>query len=148
MKKYFFPVMLVVIIGVIHIAGLYILFFAGGKIKDAELIIGDSDIYSGEEIEGAMQVVLDHFHSSRSFYDCELLELCYDEDDDYIQGEIERCSERERYRDSDIIIVVSKFYVGSSASTEWNLDTTYSGFQWILTRSDGEEAWAISDSGY
>ena len=96
----------------------------------------DSDLFTDEEIEDAMKVVIDHFN--KEFKGCTLTELKYIGDDELTS-----------YKKSGVtIVLVSSFDVGSSpVAGGLDINTTYTNWKWILDRKESGQYY-ITGSGY
>ena len=99
---------------------------AKGNIRGAVRNVPQSYIYTPKEIHDAMDVAMKHFKDH--FSGCTLREISYDEE----------ISNREspdwaaQYGAEEAIVLVSSFYTG---------------WKWILTRSNGG-AWTLQTWGY
>ena len=110
-----------------------------GSVK---IVDHSSEIYSDEDIEAAMKVVMQAFdESSELWY---LLELSYIGDEwlDSYQDWADR-------NDADeVIVILSDFYISYfSDNPTMNTGSKYEDYNWILVRNEGEE-WRIVDRGY
>ena len=110
-----------------------------GSVK---IVDRSSEIYSDEDIEAAMEVVMQAFdESSELWY---LLELSYIGDEwlDSYQDWADR-------NDADeVIVILSDFYISYfSDNPTMNTGSKYEDYNWILVRNEGEE-WRIVDRGY
>ncbi len=120
-----------------------LLFFLGnrGDASQVQRIIGESQVYTEEEIAQAMDEVEDYFQ--RNFEGCKLLTLQFDDN---------WWRQREAWEEYDgvnqVMVLRSSFYVepnggDGSLSQDW----TYNDWQWILTRSNGGN-WVRIGHGY
>ena len=138
MKKKFFVILLVLVI-----LGVVLLYFlpTGGDVRIVRQEIGDSASFSAEEIHGAMETAQEHFR--KEFDDCTLLTITYDEEysDRLAPGWAEN------YGAEEAIVLYSSFWVGANAEACFNPNSTYSKWQWILTRNRGED-WVLQTWGY
>ena len=115
---------------------------ADGIISTVEKTIGESDIYSAEDIDSAMQAVLDVF--SKEFRRCTLKELAYDEDTSIAESG----RRAEEYSADKIIVLISSFDVDSVELEDGLIaGSSYTDWLWILTRSENE-VWTVQDWGY
>ena len=94
------------------------------------------------EIESAIDVTLDYF--KKNFEGCTLTEITYlgdDKLDDFQEF-------AERNNADDVIVFVSAFEAGDSGGDgSLNPNSTYTNWNWILVRTDGEN-WKHVDHGY
>lgn len=101
----------------------------------------ESEIFSQEDIQQAMNKVMEYFN--KEFDGCELTSLWYDEE---FSGK--RADEwAEQYEAEEAIVLLSNFDVGASGGDgSLNPNSTYSNWNWILVRSDGD--WELKTWGY
>lgn len=130
MNKFFqFFIILIIVLG---LSGCGITFLARKN-------VGDSKIFSKEDIEEAMDIVCEEIKKSEGYV---LLELKYEED--FCKKQMEYYTER--YGIDEAIVLRSKFFV--SKETEGALEKgEIAKWSWILTRNIGEE-WELKDAGY
>ena len=131
----FLPVLLVLIVVLVHFLP------KGGDVRIVRREIGDSVRFTAEDIEGAMQTAQEHFR--KEFEGCTLLTITYDEEysDRLASGWAEN------YGAKEAIVLYSSFFVGANAEACFNPNSTYSKWQWILTRNQGED-WVLQTWGY
>lgn len=130
---------------ILFLAFILILSLAGcrrGNVRYLETTIGDSDIYTREDIEQAIDVVSKFFQ--KEFEGCTLRTMEYNEPET-----IRRAKEwAEQYDAEEAIVLLSSFTVGIYGSDgSLNPGSTYENWQWILTRNSGE-AWTLQTWGY
>lgn len=115
---------------------------AKGKVDNVYKVIGDSDVYSAYEIEKAMNIVISQFR--KGFTGCTLTEIAYNEE----SSEKASAQWADQYGADEAIVLVSSFEVDASGG-EGNLqpNSTYDGFAWVLTRSNGGR-WTLRTWGY
>lgn len=119
-----------------------ILASCGGKVDGVKRIIGQSDFFTPEEIDDAMDTVSFFFYWD--FRGCTLTELAYDEGYS-LKGS---ASWAARYGEEEAIVLLSRFLVDESGGDGSLLpNSTYEGYQWILTRSRGGR-WVLRCWGY
>lgn len=114
----------------------------GGNIRHVMPAIGPSDLYTGAEIEDAMDIVLDYF--KKEFDGCTLTRLEYDETAvwDGLMGWAAQ------YHEGQAIVLLSDFDVDSSGGDgSLNPGDTYRNWKWILTRT-GSGKWTLRTWGY
>lgn len=114
----------------------------GGKIENTAKILSESEFYSEEEINEAMNQVMDYFEAE--FEGCTLTQLEYEE-----ELSLSQAPEWEKQYDADeVIVLTSSFDVDSSGGDgSFNPNSTYDGWQWILARTQ-DSAWEIKTYGY
>lgn len=114
----------------------------GGNVNNVKITDYSSEIYSDAEIESAIDVTLDYF--KKNFEGCTLTEITYlgdDKLDDFQEF-------AERNNADDVIVFVSAFEAGDSGGDgSLNPNSTYTNWNWILVRTDGEN-WKHVDHGY
>lgn len=117
----------------------------GGAEKSAETQnaqFEQSQIYSEEDIESAVQIISDYF--DEEFEGCTLTELYYSGDS--YADEFNEFAEI--YGADEAIILISSFDVGSSGGDgSLNPNSTYNDWNWILVRNNGGK-WEYVDHGY
>ncbi len=113
-----------------------------GKIDHVRLSMDASNIFSEQDIRDAMNIVTAHFREH--FGGCTLTDLTYDE-----AFSAKHSAERAtQYQADQAIILKSSFdvdYTGGDGSL--NPNSTYTEWQWILTRNSGG-AWELQTWGY
>lgn len=115
---------------------------------DVEIQIGESQNFSEEEIQDAVNLVKKKFN----FQDCTLTKLWYDEEKaeqmkesylNYGRGSINGV------KAENIIVIHSEFDVDKSGRNPvFSPGTTYSNYSWTLIRNNKNSQWAIDDQGY
>ena len=104
--------------------------------------IGKSNVYTKEEIENAIDVIVKQFESTY-FNNCTLTDLWYDEDA-AIKQQTEWAKE---YKVENVIVIFSNFKTGSlSSESPLTSHTTYNNYNWILVKKGNN--WEIRDQGY
>lgn len=116
------------------------------KVVDVE--IGQSSIFSKEEINDAVETVKNHF----SFEGAALTKIWYDQEKDYHLSESYLTNGKGSINNSkkeNTIVLLSNFDVGFlGVSPALNANSTYSDYQWVLIRDSQTDSWRIDDSGY
>lgn len=113
----------------------------GIRVQAAIRCLAGSEKYSQEDIQQAMDIVVEHF--TKEFKGCDLQELWYDEafSEKYAQDWAEQ------YEAEEAIILLSNFYVHEhGAEGCFNPDYTYKDWSWILVRDEGD--WELKTWGY
>lgn len=130
MNKFFqFFIILIIVLG---LSGCGITFLAWKN-------VGDSKIFSKEDIEEAMDIVCEEIKKSEGYV---LLELKYEED--FCKKQMKYYMKQ--YSADEAIVLRSKFFV--SKETEGTLEKgEIAKWSWIITRNIGEE-WELKDAGY
>ena len=120
----------------------FLLVGCGGNVKNVEIAEYDSEIYSHEEIDDAMEAAMAYF--KKEFSGCTLRELKYI-GDEQLSGYEEFAL---RIHARDVIVLVSTFEVDSSGGDgSLNPNSTYTNWKWILgLGADGR--WQHIDHGY
>ena len=129
-------VIILLLLGAVSI----LLLTSGGNIRKAERIIGESTLYTQQEIEAAMDVAVQQF--KRNFDGCTLLRIAYDE----ALTLKEREYQIEKFGKDHIIVLVSDFYVGNHAEPTFSPNQTYQNWKWILEKTI--LGWKLIGSGY
>ena len=115
----------------------FMLFFSG-----TERVLCESELFEEEDIQTAMDAVIVNF--KLDFKGCKLTEVRYEEEINLRDG----AQWAEQYGADEAIVLLSTFEVGKSGGDgSFNPNSTYTNWQWILTRNEGER-WEIRTSGY
>lgn len=116
--------------------------FETGNVSNVKIIPIESEIYSNEEINNAIDVILDYFE--KNFNGCSLLEIEYigdENNDDYRDWAI-------RNNKSEVIVFISNFKVNPNGGNGvLNSNSEYDDYSWILVRNENEN-WKYVDGGY
>jgi len=119
-----------------------------GNVQNAEIHIGSSSIFSEDEINAAVTAVLNKF---KDFTGCTLLKLWYDESEsnNHVQSYMNygRGSQN-GVEQTNVIVLFSNFYAGSTACPSLNRNSTITNWSWILTRESAACEWTVDDWGY
>ena len=115
-----------------------------GDSSQVTKIIPNSNIYTKQDIENAMNVVTDYFKNAENLQYCTLTELYYNEAISSDTSEVLA----EQYEAEEGIILISSFDVGAeNKHSGLDANRTYNNFKWILVRSNGG-AWTLETWGY
>ena len=116
-----------------------------GDVSEVKIRKVESKLYSQEDIDAAIAVIIDEF---RSWQGCKLTEIYYAGDETnqqenayYIEGGVYE-------KAKEMIVLESSFEVdesGGDGSLEAN--STYDNWEWLLVREDGG-TWKHVDHGY
>ena len=135
-------VVIVVLLGYFVIVYLNRYSFEKGDISSVQIIPIESEIYSNNEINSAINVILEYFEEN--FNGCLLMKIGYigdEKNSDYINW-------AKRNNKTDVIVLVSKFKVDSHGGDgSLNPNSEYDEWKWILARNKDEE-WKHVDHGY
>jgi hypothetical protein len=113
-----------------------------GNISNVESPAVDSQVYSQEEIEQAMQVIEKEFKQNWS--GCTLKELYYAGDTMCLEYSEVAGS----FESDEILVLLSSFDDDASGKDgSLNLDSTYTTWKWILARRQNEDL-SLVDVGY
>lgn len=114
-----------------------------------DMIIGDSDIFSEEEIKNALFKVYDDF----IIPDATLLKAWYDEEkcnklkDVYMESG--RGSLIENLEANNVIVILTNFKIADDGRNPvLEAGQTYEEYQWYLIRNNNESNWIIDSCGY
>lgn len=113
-----------------------------GNVENVKITKVSSEIYTDEEIEGAIDVTKNYF--KRTFSDCTLTEIEYvgDENLDFYQ------EFAERHNADEVIVFKSTFDVDDETRDDGLVsDFTYENWNWILVRNNCGK-WRHVDHGY
>ena len=135
-------VVIVIWLGAIIVGYLKYHSFEDGDVSNAKIIRVESEIYSNEEINSAINVIFERF--KENYNGCSLLKIEYigdEKNDEYIDW-------AERNNKSEVIVFISDFKVAPNAGDGiLNSDSEYKGYRWILVRNENEN-WIHVDGGY
>ncbi len=108
-----------------------------GKTDSVVLEYGESGKFTKDEIQSAMDSVLEQF---KSFKGCYLKKLWYDEE----------VSNREFGSDSvDKMVLLSDFYVGKwGGSGSLTPNSEWSNWKWLLIYDKEKKKWVVKSWGY
>ena len=140
MKKYLSVIMLTVIC----ILGCSCRYAPPGDVSNVQITSVQSEIYSEEDINSAIDVIKDYF--SRVCLGCTLQEIGYAGDDEYWLSRMQEW--KIKYDADEVIILISKFYSDEPGEdTGMRPHLTYGNYQWRLARNEGGQ-WEHKDHGY
>jgi len=113
-----------------------------GNIDNLKIQIGNSALYSEEELREATGYILGMFQVQ--FTDCVMTELTYDEAFSLQESEIWA-----NQYGADCAIVFKSTFETTENYAQFDMEpgTVYSEYQWILTRNEGE-GWTLQTWGY
>jgi len=114
----------------------------GGKNSEVKTHKVDSEIYSQEEINSAVNTIRNEFN--RDWKGCTLTEIYYAGDD--YSKKFQDWADRNNA--DEVIVLLSSFDVDSSGGDgSLNPNSTYHNWNWILVRKAGGQ-WQHVDHGY
>lgn len=121
---------------------IYSLFACGGNVKDLTIIEVESEVYTADEINSAIETIKKEF--KKSWKGCTLKEIYYAGDD--ISSDYQYSADSNDA--DDVIVLLSSFDVDSSGGDgSFNPNSTYDNWMWILVRNAGGK-WIHVDHGY
>jgi len=131
-----------IVLALLTVLLLFMMPLWGGQVKDCERIIGDSQLYTEEEISEIMDAITANF--MLDFAGCTMTELKYDE-----EFSLRRAEEyAQQYGADEAIVLTSSFDVDSlGGDGSFTPNSTYTNWQWILVRSAGG-GWKLQTCGY
>ena len=111
-----------------------------GDVGETAYQIGESSLYSEQEIQAAMDAAVREFR--KEYQDCKLLDIRYSEE----KTLSESAYWAEKGEKSRVMVLLSDFEVGDHADAGFNPNDTYRNWQWIL----GNEGtgWKLLSCGY
>ena len=140
-KKVVFSIIAISVLLIVSVV-LYLTFnYRKGNVKNAEIIIGDSQIYTKEEIQSVIDIVLDRF----AMFPAKLYKIWYDEEKSLKESE----KWKEQYNADEVIVLYSNFktYPGKqSLNKGFNSNFEYENWNWVLVRKN-KEKWEIKTFG-
>lgn len=111
-----------------------------GKVSGVEIMLGESELYSENELRQAVDLVLRQFQ--KGFEGCKLLNIRYDEDESLKWAD----GWAEQYDAKEAIVLYSDFLVIGNRNPTLNGNSKYENWGWILVRSGG--SWELKTWGY
>ncbi|WP_345788634.1 DUF4829 domain-containing protein [Desulfitobacterium chlororespirans] len=112
--------------------------------------IGESTKFSKEEVQTAVNCVIENFEES--FKGCYLLKLWYDEKEsnsEFVTYMSFGKGSVNGVKKENVIVLFSNFYVGGTGGKgSLNPYSLYNDRNWILIRDSESGNWRIDDSGY
>lgn len=124
---------------------LFALFLTGcrrGDVSQVQMVTGQSEIFTQHEIEEAMEVAMDYFR--KEFDGCTMSKIEYNEEKS--AGAASQWAQQ--YGAEEGIVLYSSFDVDASGGDgSLNPNSTYTKWQWVLTRDAGGE-WVLRTWGY
>lgn len=113
-----------------------------GVVSFAEITEVSSEIYSEEDIQSAINIVISRFREGWS--NTTLLEVRYI-GDDWLDSYQDWADRNEA---DEVIVILVDFYISRFANNPVMINGhTYEDYNYILVRNEGEE-WQIVDQGY
>ena len=114
----------------------------GGNASQVQVRTGESVIFTESEIEDAMEVAMNHFR--REFDGCTMTKIEYNEG----WSQTAAAEWAQTYGADQGIVLYSSFDVDASGGDgSFSPNSTYSNWQWVLTRNEGEN-WVLRTWGY
>ena len=134
-----------ILLAVVYGAGLV----GCGSVKNLRVDYGTSEIYSQEDMEAAIKVILKEFDS---WDGCEMHFITYGGDDLCNEDNIEWLNDLKKDHDkgdefTQRIEFTSNFHSPKDGGEGWNADTEYTSWQWWLARSE-DGKWKLMTWGY
>ena len=134
-----------ILLAVVYGAGLV----GCGSVKNLRVDYGTSEIYSQEDMEAAIKVILKEFDS---WDGCEMHFITYGGDDLCNEDNIEWLNDLKKDHDkgdefTQCIEFTSNFHSLKDGGEGWNADTEYTSWQWWLARSE-DGKWKLMTWGY
>lgn len=114
----------------------------GGSISNVKILEWESEVYTKEDIESAIEVAANYF--KKEFSGCTLTSITYAGDE-----KISGYSDWAVRNDADeVIVLISSFKSGRKGGDgSLNPNSTYDCWNWILVRTKGGK-WRHVDHGY
>ena len=135
MQKYL-PLMVLILVSVL-LSGC-----KGGNASQVQVITGESVLFTEREIEQAMETAMNHFR--REFDGCTMTKIAYMEEKSAPAAK----EWAQQYGAEEAIVLYSSFDVDASGGDgSLNPNSTYTNWQWVLTRDAGGE-WVLRTWGY
>lgn len=132
----------IVIMAIVVLCGAAVYYFNQGNIKNVHRTIPQSEIYSQQDIAGAMDLVEKKFN--HDFRGCALTDLWYDE------GTSAPAAKEwaAQYHADEAIVLLSNYKADSSGGNKsLDANSTCTDWQWILVRNKTGGPWQLETSG-
>ena len=114
----------------------------GGNASEVQVITGESALFTEGEIEDAMEAAMNYFR--KEFDGCTMTKIEYNES--WSEGAAVEWAQQ--YGAEEGIVLYSSFDVDASGGDgSLNPNSTYSNWQWVLTRNKGGN-WVLRTWGY
>ena len=115
------------------------------NISNAKVNLGTSEFYSDEELQSAVDVILNEIGSWSSVKKVYDVAYCGDET---AADNLDYCNMLNGKEYTQCVVFESSFFTSHSAGSEgFNPDDKYSGWKWYLAKNDGGE-WELLTWGY
>ena len=120
-----------------------------GKLEAAEVIYGESEIYTQAEMNAAIKIIKKQFGKWKG---CKLKNIRYAGDDCNNAENLKWMNDLAPVHNyepnfTQCIEFFSDFYVSKKTKTIFNPDSEYKNYQWWLARTDGGK-WILLTFGY
>ena len=114
----------------------------GGDVSQARMVAGESEIFTSREIGDAMEVAMNYFQ--KEFDGCTMTQIEYNEG----KSRDAAVEWAQQYGAEEGIVLYTSFDVDSSGGDgSLNPNSTYTNWQWVLTRDKGGN-WVLRTWGY
>lgn len=114
----------------------------GGDVSQVQMVTGQSEIFTQQEIEDAMEAAMNYFR--KEFDGCTMSKIEYNEE----KSAGTAAEWARQYGAEEGIVLYSSFDVDASGGDgSLNPNSTYTKWQWVLTRDAGGE-WVLRTWGY
>ena len=119
-----------------------------GSVKDLRIDYGTSDIYTQEDMDAAIDVILKEF---KTWDGCEMHSISYEGDDSCNEDNIKWMNAFKKNHDEGEVFTqcigfTSNFHSPKDGGEGWNENFEYTNWQWWLARSEGGE-WKLMTWG-
>ncbi len=149
MKKIMIIICGVVFIAVLAIAA-YFLVPNSGRVQHAKINVGSSEKFSQQEIDSAIDYMIDYF--KKNFHRCKLIELEYNEEwsNALIESDMKYGLGASNGATADnMIVLIMDFHTGAiGIDPGWSPNFTYTGYKCILIRDNKDSEWKREAMGY
>ena len=114
----------------------------GGNVRNVKKTVGESQQFTAQEIEDAMDTAIHYF--AKEFNGCTMTEIIYSESASHDAA----AEWAVQYGADEGIVLLSTFEVDETGGDgSLNPGSTYRNWQWILVRTDGGD-WELKTWGY
>lgn len=128
---------------------LIIVFIGGcsrGRVSDVKIDLGKSEIYSQEDLQDAVDVIISEIGGWSSVKEVYSVSYCGDES---ASSQLEYCKSLSEDREyTKCVVFESSFRTTDSAGSDgFNENSLYDGWKWYLAKTDGGQ-WELVTWGY
>ena len=118
-----------------------------GSIDHVQIIETKSDLYSQEEIQEVIELVLERFENGNTWGGCTLLTVSYGGDKQSLKEKESALEYFQQDAFDEYLVLVISFKTGSRVPPGLAENSVYKDFEQLYARNDGTK-WEFVDGGY